>query len=71
MWSYWWREAYAPIAQEYGVAVYTHTVNDPEAALRQLESGVSAVYTDILTPEDLEGPADGPENQPESLEEGA
>ena len=73
MWSHWWREAYAPIAQEYGVAVYTHTVNDPETALRQLEGGVSAVYTDLLTPEDLEDPADAAEseNQPQSSEEGA
>jgi len=54
MWDYWWKESFAPIAQEYGVAVFVHTVNDAEQALSLLDSGVSAVYTDSLAPGDLE-----------------
>lgn len=54
LWDYWWREEYAPIAQEYGVTAYTHTVNDAAEALSLLESGVSAVYTDLLVPGDLQ-----------------
>ena len=53
MWDYWWDESYLPIAQEYGVRVFTHTVNDPQEALALLESGVSAVYTDTLAPGNL------------------
>lgn len=55
MWDDWWDPAYGAIAQEYGVAVYVHTVNDASAARELLESGVDAVYTDILTPGDLTG----------------
>lgn len=70
MWDYWWREDYAPIAQEKGLKVYAHTVNDPERALALLAEGVSAVYTDELTPGDLtERPEAGAENQA-SAEEG-
>lgn len=53
MWDYWWRDSFAPIAQEYGISVYTHTVNDAEQALSLLDSGISAVYTDSLVPDDL------------------
>lgn len=55
MWDYWWKPAFAPIAQEYGVRVYVHTVNDLEAAQGLLASGVSAVYTDSLTDAALRG----------------
>lgn len=51
--SLWWDASYAPIAREFGINVYVHTVNDPAAALALLESGVNAVYTDLLSPEDL------------------
>lgn len=57
MWDYWWDEAYASIASEYGVHVYAHTVNDPAAALKLLETGVDAVYTDHLTLAHLEAQA--------------
>lgn len=50
MWYYWWDTAYAPIAQKYGVSVYTHTVNDAASAAASIREGVSAVYTDTLTP---------------------
>lgn len=53
MWSTWWNAAYAPIAEEYGLSVYTHTVNDPALAAAQLSDGINAVYTDYLTPSDL------------------
>ena len=53
MWDYWWDESYLPIAQEYDVQVFAHTVNDPQEALALLESGISAVYTDTLTPGNL------------------
>ncbi|MBR2894647.1 MAG: hypothetical protein IKC03_03180 [Oscillospiraceae bacterium] len=53
MWDSWWREAYAPIAQEYGISVYTHTVNNADAARTMLAQGVSGVYTDRLLPEEL------------------
>ena len=53
MWDYWWDESYLPIAQEHGVQVFAHTVNDPQEALALLESGISAVYTDTLTPGNL------------------
>lgn len=49
MWDTWWKPAFAPIAQEYGVSVYVHTVNDEAAARELIASGVSAVYTDSLT----------------------
>ena len=70
MWDYWWREDYASIAREKGLKVFAHTVNDPEQALALLAEGVSAVYTDELTPGDLtEEPETGAENQA-SAEEG-
>ena len=70
MWDYWWREAYAPIAAETGLKVCVHTVNDPDQARSLLAEGVSAVYTDELTPGSLaEEPEPGAENQT-SAEEG-
>ena len=55
MWASWWRPEYKEIAEEHGIVVFTHTVNEPEVAISLLESGVSAVYTDILSPRDLGG----------------
>ena len=72
LWDYWWREAYAPIARELGVAVYVHTVNDAQEARELLDQGVSGIYTDALTPADLtaEASTSGGET-PERMEEGA
>ena len=72
LWDYWWREAYAPIARELGVAVYVHTVNDAQDARELLDQGVSGIYTDTLTPADLtaEASTSGGET-PERTEEGA
>lgn len=55
MWDYWWDASYLPIAQECGVDVFAHTVNDAQEALSLLDSGISAVYTDTLTPGNLTG----------------
>ncbi len=52
-----WDSVYAQIGEEYGLAVYTHTVNDLEQAKMLLDSGASGIYTDSLTPGDLEAPA--------------
>ena len=72
LWDYWWRETYAPIARELGVAVYVHTVNDAQEARELLDQGVSGIYTDTLTPADLtaEASTSGGET-PERTEEGA
>ena len=48
-----WSAEYAPLAEQYGLRIYTHTVNDPEQARALLASGVAGVYTDILTPDSL------------------
>lgn len=53
MWDSWWKPSFAAIAKEYGIKVYTHTVNDLGQARAFLEEGVSGVYTDSLTPGDL------------------
>ena len=41
------------IAGHYGRNVYVHTVNDPEAADRYFEIGVTGIYTDIIEEKDL------------------
>ncbi len=60
MWSDWWSEEFAPVAQRHGLAVYVHTVNDREQARALIESGVSGVYTDEIIPDELR-----PEEKPE------
>ncbi len=45
-----WNSAYAGIAEEYGIKVFAHTINDPEQARSLFADGISAVYTDSLTP---------------------
>ncbi len=58
MWDSWWNGRYALIAESYGLRCYVHTVNDPERARALLDSGVSAVYTDRLIPNDAQGVID-------------
>jgi len=53
MWDIWWKPSFAAIAEEYGIKVYVHTVNDLDKARSFLEEGVSGIYTDNLTPDDL------------------
>lgn len=55
MWDSLWHEEWSAIAQEHGVKIYVHTVNDADAAKRILQTGVSGVYSDTLHPEDVEG----------------
>ncbi len=50
-----WKASYSAIAQAHGIGVYTHTTNDAAAAQALLNSGVNAVYTDSLDPDDLGG----------------
>lgn len=54
LWDYWWSPDYEAIADWRSIRVYAHTINDPHTANRLISTGVSAVYTDILDPEDLE-----------------
>ena len=49
-----WKPAYAAIAEEYGIRIYVHTVNDRSKARQLLESGVDGIYSDSLTPDSLE-----------------
>lgn len=51
-----WRTSFLPAAEEYGVRVFTHTVNDPEEARTLLRDGVSGIYTDSLGSDDLTPP---------------
>ena len=54
MWHYWWDAAYAPIAEQYNISVYAHTVNDVSKARTLLSEGISSVYTDTLIPSNFE-----------------
>lgn len=69
MWDSWWRSEYKAIAEEYGIRVYVHTVNDIESAKKLIASGVDAVYTDSIVPADFNVPeaipAQGPLEVPE------
>lgn len=49
-----WNPEWISAADESGIKVYVHTVNDPDQAARLLEQGVSAVYSDSLLPSDFE-----------------
>lgn len=50
MWDYWWNPSYEAIAEEYGVHVYVHTVNDVEQSKKLFSSGIDAIYTDSMVP---------------------
>ena len=52
-----WKKEFGAIAQEYGIHVYVHTVNDQDAARRLLEEGVDGIYSDTLTPDGLSAKA--------------
>lgn len=51
--EYWWKPDFAAIADEYGIRVYVHTVNDAAAAKKLLNSGCDGIYSDSLTPGSL------------------
>lgn len=51
--DYWWKPAYAGIAEEYGIKVYVHTINDADKAREILSGGAAAIYSDSLAPVNL------------------
>lgn len=51
--EYWWKSSFAAIAEEYGIGVYVHTVNDIDKAKKYLNEGVSGIYTDSIKPADI------------------
>lgn len=52
--TFWWDDSFASIAAEYGVKVFVHTPNNIDEARSFLEHGISAVYTNRLTPDSIE-----------------
>lgn len=50
-----WDSDYAPIAEWRNLRVFVHTVNSADRARSLFRNGVSAVYTDFLTPGELAG----------------
>lgn len=69
MWDSWWRSEYKAIAEEYGIRVYVHTVNDIESAKKLIASGVAAVYTDSIVPADFNVPEAVPAQEPLEIPE--
>ena len=55
MWSYLWEGSWKSIADYRDLKIYVHTVNEVESAEWVMSLGVDAIYTDFLTPADLEG----------------
>ena len=55
MWSFNYNESVQSIADYYGIDVYVHTVNDADEARNYLAMGARGIYTDSITPEQLEG----------------
>lgn len=53
LWAYLWNPVYQIISQQYNIPFYVHTVNEPKKAKACLKQGVSAVYSDILSDQDL------------------
>ena len=54
LWDEWWDTDYLPIADWRHIKVFVHTVNSSAAARRLLRGGITGVYSDVLTPADLE-----------------
>ena len=55
--DYWWSDNapdYYSIANQHGIHLYVHTVNNADEANSLLSAGVSGVYTDTLLPDDIE-----------------
>lgn len=53
MWDYLWNDSFPEIAGKYGIKCFVHTVNNRTDAIQLLETGVNAIYTDKLCPDDL------------------
>ena len=54
MWDYWWNADFEKTKEKYGLEVYVHTVNDVKTAVDCMNSGVDGIYTDYITPGDLQ-----------------
>lgn len=50
MYAKWWKWKYADVLDPYGVEIALYTTNDPDDALRYLNDGVTALFTDFLAP---------------------
>jgi glycerophosphoryl diester phosphodiesterase len=57
-----WSADFAPLAEEYGVEVYVHTVDDADYAAELLEGGVSGIYTNVLSEADILSPESAAED---------
>ena len=49
MWDFWWKDSFMSIANEFGLEVNLHTVNDSAAAKKYVDSGVSLITSDYLS----------------------
>ena len=54
LWDYLWDPDYYDVADWHHVKVYAHTVNNATSAKRLIRTGISAVYSDILDPAEVE-----------------
>ena len=54
LWQEWWDADYLPIADWRHIKVFVHTVNSASAARRLLRGGVTGIYSDTLTPAEIE-----------------
>ncbi len=54
LWEEWWNPDYLPIADWRHLKVYVHTVNSANTAQKLLRGGVDGIYSDTLTPRDME-----------------
>lgn len=53
MWDAWWYSPYSRYKNLSNVKVYTHTVNDKDAAFTFFSDGVDGIYTDSLTKDQI------------------
>ena len=49
----WWHDSFSEIAKEYDLLCFVHPVNDLKTAKDFMKSGVNAVYSACLTPDDF------------------
>ncbi len=54
IWDYLYNPIIQEIADAYGISLYVHTVNDVGTAKQFLKDGVNGVYTDSISPSELE-----------------
>ena len=54
MWGHLFNSDLGELAEQYGIKVYVHTLNDINKANEAFECGVTGIYTDSLTPDILD-----------------